>query len=174
MKASRRAIKFSFAVAALLAVGVAAGPANAVEGEEGARKHAAKANQLAAKNRCRAALPEFNRAYRTLNDPTLLFNRAECYRKIGKNAEALRDYEHFLSELPNTPNRSSVEARIASLRGATTEGKSEAPPPAAPAKEPAAPAKEPATPAKQPATPAVHSTEKPLAEPPRRADKWTD
>ena len=81
------------------------------------RKHAAKANQLAAHNRCKAAVAEFTKAYRLLKDPALLFNRAECYRKIGKDSQAVKDYEQFLAEMPGAPNRSTVEDRIASLRG---------------------------------------------------------
>ncbi len=87
------------------------------DNEAAARKHAARANKLAAQNKCRSALPEFNRAYATLKDPSLLFNRAECERKMGKTREALMDYEQFLIETPSAPNRASVEARIAELRG---------------------------------------------------------
>jgi len=86
------------------------------ESQAAARKYAAKANQLAAKNRCRAAIPWFNRAYRALKDPTLLFNRAECLRKLGETNDALQDYELFLVDMPQAPNRASVEAHIAALR----------------------------------------------------------
>ncbi len=88
------------------------------DSEEVARKHAAKANQLAAKNKCRGAIFEFTRARQTLKDPTLLFNRAECFRKVGRDDEAMTDYEEFLAQLPQAPNRPAVEARIAALRAA--------------------------------------------------------
>ena len=108
----------SLAVVVVLGIGLLSARAAAADAEEVARKHAAKANQLAARNKCRKAIFEFTRAYKTLKDPTLLFNRAECFRKVGRDDEAITDYEQFLAELPKAPNRVAIEARIASLRGA--------------------------------------------------------
>jgi tetratricopeptide (TPR) repeat protein len=107
----------AFAVTVLVLGALIQTPAFAAPRGAAGRKHAAKANQLAAHNRCKAAVAEFTKAYRLLKDPALLFNRAECYRKIGKDSQAVKDYEQFLAEMPGTPNRSTVEARIASLRG---------------------------------------------------------
>jgi tetratricopeptide (TPR) repeat protein len=107
----------AFAVTVLVLGALIQTPAFAGPGSSAGRKHAAKANQLAAQNRCKAAVAEFTKAYRLLKDPALLFNRAECYRKIGKDRQAVRDYERFLAEMPHAPNQSTVEARIASLRG---------------------------------------------------------
>ncbi len=92
-------------------------PTLAAPGSAAGRRHAAKANQLAAQNKCKSAVVEFTKAYKLLKDPALLFNRAECYRKIGKDSQAVKDYEQFLTEMPKAPNRSTIEARIASLRG---------------------------------------------------------
>jgi tetratricopeptide (TPR) repeat protein len=92
-------------------------PAHAAPGSAAGRKHAAKANHLAAQNKCKSAVVEFTKAYKLLKDPALLFNRAECYRKIGKDSQAVKDYAQFLTEMPKAPNRSTIEARIASLRG---------------------------------------------------------
>jgi tetratricopeptide (TPR) repeat protein len=167
-----------------------------------ARKHATKANQLAAKNKCKQAVPWFNRAYRSLKDPTLLFNRAECLRKLGENHDALRDYELFLAEVPEAPNRATVESRIAVLKEAIkAEALAGAPSPAsgdagaavvkelAPGVKPAdsAPAtssKEspfaggrettPAATGPEPAPTAAKPAGKAPAEPIRRAEKWTD
>ena len=108
----------SLAVVVLLGIGLLSARAAAADAEEVARKHAAKANQLAARNKCGKAIFEFTRAYKTLKDPTLLFNRAECFRKVGRDDEAITDYEQFLAELPKAPNRTAIEARIASLRAA--------------------------------------------------------
>lgn len=139
----------------VLALGARAATADP---EDGARKHAARANKLAAQNKCRAALSEFTRAYDVLKDPTLLFNRAECERKLGKVEDAVADYEHFLSDMPTAPNRASVEARIAELRGKTPKTESNETPPAA-----------------KPASPPDAGTkpERPTT-PPQRAEKWTD
>jgi len=142
----------------ILLSGLGAPPALAADDAAAGRHHAAKANRLAAKNDCAGAVMSFTRAYKLLHDPTLLFNRAECYRKLGKDKEALRDYEQFLAELPDAPNRASVEARIVVLRSAAAEESQPASPPAA---ESRAPANDTAK-------------AKPKAAEPPRAEKWTD
>jgi tetratricopeptide (TPR) repeat protein len=184
-------------ITVILGWGLLTAAAVAEDSEATARKQAQKANKLAAKNKCKLALPAFNRAYRTLKDPTLLFNRAECLRKLGENHDAMRDYELFLQEMPTAPNRSVVEGRIAALRaafraelasgGAAAAATPETPKPAAPpaekpAEKPAAPVgKEPVSapvvektpPASKAPTPAAPSPAKAPAEP-SRAEKWTD
>jgi tetratricopeptide (TPR) repeat protein len=115
MKSSLRTTRCVLAVV-VVGMGMLSSVTADAESQAAARKYAAKANQLAAKNRCKAAVPWFNRAYRALKDPTLLFNRAECLRKLGENNDALQDYELFLVDMPQAPNRASVEAHIAALR----------------------------------------------------------
>jgi len=141
--------------------------------EEGARKHATKANQLAAKNKCQAAIFEFTRALKTLTDPSLLFNRAECFRKVGRNDEAISDYEQFLAEMPEAPNRAAVQARIAALRG--TPGATPKPEaaPAAKKEPPPAPEKAPTAPPVKPGekAAAAPAKEPPTATPAKPADK---
>jgi tetratricopeptide (TPR) repeat protein len=120
-------------------------PAFAAPGSAAGHKHAAKANRLAEQNRCKAAVAEFTKAYRLLKDPALLFDRAECYQKIGKDSQALKDYEKYLAKMPTAPNRSIVEDRIASLRGeAQTAGPSEKGSRAKPGTAEATPAEPPA------------------------------
>ena len=103
-----------------LAVATAEAASSDVEG----RKHARKANHLADINKCKQAIPEFTKALRLLKDPTLLFNRAECYRRTGDATKAVADYRKFLAELPGAPNRTQVEGQIAALdRSATPAGR---------------------------------------------------
>jgi tetratricopeptide (TPR) repeat protein len=97
-----------------VAIVLAAGSAQAADRTK-AQAHARKANSLAAGGKCKQAIPEYNAAYRLLKDPALLFNRAECLRKVGKGAQALYDYRQFLQQLPSAPNRAVVESRIAAL-----------------------------------------------------------
>jgi tetratricopeptide (TPR) repeat protein len=80
-----------------------------------ARRHAQRASHLAASGKCKQAIAEFDKAIAVLRDPALLFNRAECHRKLGENDAALADYNQFLSDLPNAPNRATVQAHIAAL-----------------------------------------------------------
>jgi len=107
------------------AIGVVGVPiAQAISPEAEARKHARKANHLADINKCKLAIPEYNKALRLLREPTLLFNRAECYRRIGDGPKAIADYRKFLDQMPGAPNRAQVEAQIAALdRSAAPAGK---------------------------------------------------
>jgi tetratricopeptide (TPR) repeat protein len=100
--------------AVFLLILVAGGPALASD-RSAAQAHARKANSLAAAGKCKQAVPEYNAAYRLLKDPALLFNRAECLRKLGHPEQAVHDYKKFLEEMPSAPNRSLVESRILAL-----------------------------------------------------------
>jgi hypothetical protein len=80
-----------------------------------ARHHLEKANALAGDGKCAAAIKWFTVAYDKLKDPIVLFNRGECYRRLGENAKAAEDYRGFLKGFPAAPNRAELEARIATL-----------------------------------------------------------
>jgi tetratricopeptide (TPR) repeat protein len=144
------------ALTVFCAAGVVAGPTLADDAQIG-RTHAGRAGRLAAKNKCRAAVVEFNKAYKLLKDPTLLFNRAECYRKLGKDAEALKDYQQFLVDMPAAPNRKDVEGRIALLKAEVGLEAAGAPasPAASPSTAPASPAAPSVAPTASPAPPAA-------------------
>jgi hypothetical protein len=121
--------------------------AQAISPEAEARKHARKANHLADINKCKLAIPEYNKALRLLREPTLLFNRAECHRRTGDAAKAVADYRKFLDQMPGAPNRAQVEAQIAALdRSAAPAGKSSAARAVASAKAPPPVASTPSTP----------------------------
>jgi tetratricopeptide (TPR) repeat protein len=102
---------------------VTTSPARAAKGGERAapeaadegRRHAQKAGELAAAGKCRQAIAEYDQALAVLRDPALLFNRAECHRRLGEAQKALEDYNQFLADLPRAPNRREVEAHIAEL-----------------------------------------------------------
>jgi hypothetical protein len=79
------------------------------------RYHLKKANGLAGQGKCIAAVREYTLAYQRLQDPVVLFNRAECYRRLGEGAKAAADYRGFLKGVPNAHNRADIEARIAGL-----------------------------------------------------------
>jgi hypothetical protein len=79
------------------------------------RYHLRKANGLAGDDRCQAAIHEYTLAFKKLLDPVVLFNRAECYRRIGEGEKAVADYRAFLEAVPAAPNRAQIEAKIAAL-----------------------------------------------------------
>ena len=96
----------------------AAGGARAAPSEHAiaeGRYHLRKANGLAGDDRCQAAIHEYTLAYKKLGDPVVLFNRAECYRRIGEDEKAVADYRAFLNAVPAAPNRAQIEAKIATL-----------------------------------------------------------
>jgi tetratricopeptide (TPR) repeat protein len=121
------------AALAFLAVLGAAGGAQARDSDPVAvgRYHLRKANQLAGEDHCHSAIHEYTLAYEKLRDPFVLFNRAECYRRIGQGEKAISDYRAFLEAVPAAPNRADIEAKVAALT-------QPAPPAAPPAEPPAA------------------------------------
>jgi tetratricopeptide (TPR) repeat protein len=156
-----RAAKVAILTVCLLA-GAGAFPAHAAglnRSEAEGRRHARKANQLADLNKCKAAIPEYTKAIRLLKDPTLLFNRAECYRRTGEATKAVADYRKFLVQLPSAPNRAQVQSQIATL------GKKPAPAVVAVAVPKPSLARAPAPkPAVVPSAPAPKPTPAPVAE----------
>jgi hypothetical protein len=105
------------AVAALLLLAAMAGAAQARDADPVAvgRYHLRKANQLAGEDHCHSAIHEYTLAFQKLKDPVVLFNRGECYRRIGQADKAVSDYRAFLEAVPAAPNRADIESRIAAL-----------------------------------------------------------
>jgi tetratricopeptide (TPR) repeat protein len=122
-----------------------------------------RANELASEGRCAEAVKDYTRAYEKLQDPIVLFNRAECYRKLGENAKAAEDYRGFLKGFPAAPNRVDVEAKIAAMEKPAAPPKPIASRPPAPT-PPAPPVA--ATPPAPPRTPPVAATPPAPAPPP--------
>ncbi|MDX2019103.1 MAG: tetratricopeptide repeat protein [Deltaproteobacteria bacterium] len=118
MNLKRKPVCGSGAVlAAIVCVGlVSLAPSAFAQSAAAGRIHAQKATKLAEQGRCAKAIPEYSKAYEILKDPAILFNRAECQRKLEHSEEALADYERFLVELPKAPNRDTVQTRIDELR----------------------------------------------------------
>ncbi len=105
-----------------LLLALAAGVAQARDADPIAvgRYHLRKANQLAGEDHCHSAIHEYTLAYDKLNDPVVLFNRAECYRRIGQAEKAVADYRAFLEAVPVAPNRADIEAKVAALTRPTS------------------------------------------------------
>ena len=124
--------------------------------DEDGKAHLKRANTLADKGDCQSAIDEYTKAYELLNDPVVLFNRGECFRRVGDTDPAIDDYREFLEKVPNAPNRAAIEAKIAAME--TPEPPvAKAPPPVA--KAPPAPA------AKSPPPPAPVAQAPPPPEP---------
>ena len=81
------------------------------------------------------ALQEFEEAYLAKQDPSFLYNIAQCHRLMGNRVEAVRFYKRYLNDAPNAANRPVAEKHIRDLesaRGAEvlTGAHPAAPPPA--------------------------------------------
>jgi tetratricopeptide (TPR) repeat protein len=86
------------------------------------------------------ALVEFKEAYRLKSDASLLYNIAQCHRKLGHVDDALTFYKTYLRRAPEAPNREEVERRIQELEAEQPGRKAEARvPEAKPATLPAPP-----------------------------------
>src|SRR5258708_39582587 len=139
----------------LLAAGAAAAREHHHEHHEhkaDARHHLEKANALAGEGKCAAAVKEFTAAYETLQDPIVLFNRADCYRRLGENAQAPEDHRGVLKGFPAAPNRAEIEARLATLEKPPAPPPH--PPPVTPRPPPGAPPPPPLARTAAPAPPA--------------------
>jgi tetratricopeptide (TPR) repeat protein len=86
------------------------------------------------------ALEAFRSAYAHRADPALLFNVAQCLRKLKRTSEALDMYRNFLRRAPRSPKRADVERTIAALEEEIAAAPTPvAPPPAATAPPPLVP-----------------------------------
>jgi tetratricopeptide (TPR) repeat protein len=61
------------------------------------------------------ALTNFKEAYRHYEDPSFLFNIAQCERLLGHKTEAIRAYKTYLLNDPNASNREEVRTLISKL-----------------------------------------------------------
>ncbi len=116
------------------------------------------------------ALTAFKEAYRNYEDPSFLFNIAQCERQLDQRADAIREYRMYLVYAPDATNREDVRQLIARLeQELTAERATKAAPP--PGVQPPKP--EPAVAAA--ATPAPSLTLTAAAPPPRETPtykKW--
>jgi tetratricopeptide (TPR) repeat protein len=123
------------------------------------------------------ALEAFKRAYLAYEDPSLLFNIAQCHRRLGNRTEAIQFYRTYLRKRPDAANADEVRRIVATLErspssGTATRASVETPratvePPRATV-EPPRPAVETPRPAVETPRPAVE-TPRPAVEPPRPA-----
>jgi tetratricopeptide (TPR) repeat protein len=63
----------------------------------------------------REALESFKEAYRNVENPSILFNIAQCHRQLGDKLSAVRSYRAYLNNTPDAANRQQVRDMIAKL-----------------------------------------------------------
>src|SRR6185295_2893321 len=69
-----------------------------------------------------AAIESFMGAFALSNNPGLLFNVAQAYRLKGDCARAGDYYQRYLSAVPETPLKASLERRVAEMRACVESG----------------------------------------------------
>jgi tetratricopeptide (TPR) repeat protein len=80
-----------------------------------AKAHFEKAERLYQRAQYAEAIAEFEAAYRIRPHGVLLYNVGRCYEQLGDIPHALRNYRGYLREVPNAPDRETIEAAIGSL-----------------------------------------------------------
>jgi len=140
----------------LIALGAMVAPANA-EDRGAARQAYSEGSKNYDLGQYAEALAAFKRAYWNFEEPSFLYNIAQCHRALGQKKEAVEAYRSYLRKAPDARNRPEVEKIIAELNSTIEKEKAvatapptgtiagegkEAPPP--PAAKPAA--NEPETP----------------------------
>jgi tetratricopeptide (TPR) repeat protein len=96
-------------------------PAPAEEpAESRARAHFEAAVRAQQGGRLEEALRELRAAWELAPYAGIRFRIAECEEGLGQTAEAIADYERYLTEAPRSSKRELVEARIHRLRGEAT------------------------------------------------------
>ena len=80
-----------------------------------AREHYAKGTKAFELGLYDEAIAEYMAAYKSKDDPALLFNLGQANRLAGHLAEATHFYRLYLRKSPEAPNRAEIEARIGEL-----------------------------------------------------------
>jgi tetratricopeptide (TPR) repeat protein len=85
------------------------------------------------------ALDAYRSAYASRPDPALLFNVAQCLRKLKRPGEALDIYRTYLRRAPRSPKRADVERIMKTLEDELAAAPPTAPPPIQTAPPPLSP-----------------------------------
>ena len=88
-----------------------------------ARAHARQGLALYDLKRFQEANNEFEQAYLLEQDPALLYDMAQCQRKLGNNEEALHFYRTYLRRVPKGPSAVEAEKRAKEIEDAMNKAK---------------------------------------------------
>lgn len=90
----------------------------AAEDKDAARKAYSEGSRYYNLNQYAEALEAFKRAYWNYEEPSFLYNIAQCHRRLKHKSEAIDFYRSYLRNAPAAPNRVEVEKVIAELEEA--------------------------------------------------------
>ena len=107
------------AVTLTLVLLLAVGPARAADpNAEKARAHFQQGDTYFKLDKYANALHEFEQAYLAKQDPSFLYNIAQCHRLMGNRVEAIRFYKRYITDAPAAANRPVAEKHIRELEAA--------------------------------------------------------
>jgi len=117
MGSVNKALAAAIALVVVLADG--GGVARAADPKaESARAHFQQGDTYFKLDKYAAALQEFEQAYLAKQDPSFLYNIAQCHRLMGNRVDAIRYYKRYLSDAPTAANRPVAEKHIRDLESA--------------------------------------------------------
>ena len=79
---------------------------------EQARAHFQQGDTFFKLDKYAQALQEFEQAYLAKQDPSFLYNIAQCHRLMGNKVEAIRFCKRYLNDAPSAANRPVAEKHI--------------------------------------------------------------
>ncbi len=106
--------------------------------DERARMHFQSGLSYYEQARYEDAAKEFSEAYELSQRPALLLNLSQAYERDLKFAEAIAELDRYLQVFPESPQRRTVETRIARLRELQARVAASSTPTPAPQSDPAA------------------------------------
>ncbi|MCG5055356.1 MAG: tetratricopeptide repeat protein [Myxococcales bacterium] len=95
--------------------GAKAHAASAVTAAVEAQERASRGRALYDIGHFEEAIAEFEAAYQLTEEPALLYNLAQCHRRLEHAREAIALYRRYLTLAPGVPNRREIEERISDL-----------------------------------------------------------
>ena len=121
MKASMRwmGMGMVLVVASLSSVARAAGD------EDLAKKYFTLGEELYNRADYEGALKQFQQAYGYSKKPALLYNMARCYESLGREDEAIKNFEAYVASKPGEEVERQVRSRVENLRRTWEKKKAE-------------------------------------------------
>jgi hypothetical protein len=100
--------------------------------QQEAKGHFKRGEALYKAKRFKQAAESYELAYQRLPLPAFLFNIGQCYRNLGRAADAVDLFKRYLEDAPEAPNRRRVEELLEELEPKARAERLTEPPPTRP------------------------------------------
>lgn len=105
----------------VIAIALALSLSAQAQDKEAARKAFVEGTKYYNLNQYADALESFKRAYWNFEDPSFLYNIAQCHRALKHKSEAVEFYKSYLRNAPDAPNRTDVQRIVTELEAAIAQ-----------------------------------------------------